>query len=147
MYNDKIYKYSIRDTTELLADESNGSVDPINDDIAEAQVTITADCPIMVLVPIVDEGSFVQNTPAIIPGVILGQSNTETRTVTVPLYKGVCALTYKYLAGYHDEISLTVSGNATTQTYNYTHFAFITGDCTVNLLHNSADPIEDTPAT
>lgn len=147
MYNDKIYKYSIRDTTELLASEWEGSDDPINDDLTTAQATITADYPIIVLVPIVDEGSFVQNTPAIIPGVILGQTNTETRTVTIPLYKGVCALTYNHLAGAYDEINLTVSGNATTQTYNNLQFAFITGDCSVNLLHNSADPIEDVPTS
>lgn len=143
MYNDKIYKYSIRDTTELLVSEWEGSDDPINDDITTAQVTITAD-DAMVFVPIIDEGNFVQGVPAVVPGIIIGQTGTETRTVTVPLYKGVCGLVCQSLSS-PEMLPLTASGNATILTYNYMNFAFITGDCTVSTLVDDDTPHTEPP--
>ena len=148
MYNDKIYKYSIRDTTEPLDGGWEGSDDPINDDITTAQVTITAE-DAMIIVPVIDEGSFIQNMPAIIPGVILGQKIPETKTVTVALYKGVCALVYQslYTSSEQFTIDFTASGNASIQNFSGLEIAYITGDCTISVLHHNNDDDNDGDVT
>ena len=140
MYNDKIYKYSIRDTTEPFGGGWEGSDDSINDDITTAQVTITAE-DAMIIAPIVDEGSFIQDMPALTPGVILGQKIPETKTVTVALYKGACALVYRslYASSEPFTIDFTVSGDASIQNFSGVEITYITGDCTISVLHHNND--------
>ena len=129
-YNNKIYKYSIRDTTEPLGNGSESSSSGGSGDYSTAHLTINnaTDAVITANGPCIDNISL--GTPLLAPSTVV--QSGETKTLTVLLYKGRCAFGIMPYNTYL-ELDYTYEGDVYQQTLESVggRYHIITGDATI----------------
>lgn len=129
-YNNKIYKYSIRDTTEPLGDGSENSSSGGSGNYSTAQLTIHNATGIVITANGPCIYSISLGTPLLAPSTFV--SPGETKTITVLLYKGCCAFGIMPYNTY-SELDYTYEGDVYQQTLESVggRYHIITGDATI----------------
>ena len=127
-YNNKIYKYSIRDTTEPLSDGSESSSSGGGRDYSTAQLTVTntTDYTVSAIGPCVDNATL--GVPMMAPAAYIQPD--ETITLTVILYKGRCAFG---IMGGTGELEYQYEGDVEQLVLPIGKYHIITGDATITV--------------
>lgn len=129
-YNNKIYKYSIRDTTEPLGDGSESSSSGGSGNYSTAQLTITNTIEDEMAGFITAVGPCVDNVtigvPTMAPAAYI--QDGETITLTVVLYKGRCV--FGIIRG-TTELEYEYEGNVEQLVLPIGKYHVITGDATI----------------